>query len=339
MQLFAGIDGGGTTTRAVIADQEGKILGLGIAEPSSLGATSPSQRSKNIALAIQSALDPGGLEPSALTSLFLGVASVITEADCEAILEAVNELPSGRPKYVGVDHDIRIALEGGLAGREGIALISGTGSSCYGRRKDGRSWQSGGWEYLLDDAGSGYALAIQGLRAVVRAVDGRSAETRLTTVMLETLDIHHVPDLVRRLHFGGLSGHSEPMSKTEIASLAPLVLLAAEQGDEVAQQILRQAIGELATMVQTVSRKLEFSTGGPEIICAGSIANCEAIHQPLCEAICERLPSARFAKTSGPPVLGAVMLAMKQAGESIGGVLLKNLQKTTPQELSHDAPS
>jgi N-acetylglucosamine kinase-like BadF-type ATPase len=168
-QLFAGIDGGGTKTRAVIANRQGEILGLGVAGPSSLAAASHAMRCENIGSAIQSALAPKGLEADSLASLFLGVASVATKADCNTVREAVDELGWCWVEHVNVDHDIRIALEGGLAGREGIALIAGTGSSCYGRRHDGQAWQAGGWEHLLDDAGSGYDLAIQGLRAVVRA--------------------------------------------------------------------------------------------------------------------------------------------------------------------------
>ena len=67
-----------------------------------------------------------------------GMAGVVGETDLahgRSVLIAAGIDPTRIP--TGLDHDIRIALAGGLTGREGLALIVGTGASCYGRRNDG----------------------------------------------------------------------------------------------------------------------------------------------------------------------------------------------------------
>lgn len=50
-------------------------------------------------------------------------------------------------------HDTQLLLA--AAGRdEGVALISGTGSVAWGRRRDGVHARAGGWGYLHGDEGS-----------------------------------------------------------------------------------------------------------------------------------------------------------------------------------------
>jgi len=61
------------------------------------------------------------------------MAGVVSDDDRTTIRQIAEQLRLAPPERIGVDHDIRIALAGGLAGQPGIALIVGTGSSCYGR--------------------------------------------------------------------------------------------------------------------------------------------------------------------------------------------------------------
>ena len=112
---------------------------------------------------------------------------------------------------IGVDHDCRIALAGGLSGRVGIVQICGTGSSTFGINQAGEGWRTGGWGKTISDEGSGYWLGVQAMRSAVRTFDGRDPETVLLPRVLDYLQIDHVNDIYQPLYINGLT-------KTDIAT-------------------------------------------------------------------------------------------------------------------------
>ena len=88
-------------------------------------------------------------------------------------------------RSVRIVHDAVPILAAGSPEGWGVALISGTGSLAFGRDRQGRSCRAGGWGFLFGDEGSGYAIALAGLRAAAQAADGRAPATRLLEGFLE----------------------------------------------------------------------------------------------------------------------------------------------------------
>lgn len=310
MRVVAGVDGGGTRTRAALVDESGRVLGLGEAGPSNYGDVGLAGTQESIRLALSRAgCEPQpGRGPQPLAGAFLGLGNVVSPADRATIRHLVCELGLAPADHVLVDHDIRIALAGGLAGRPGIVLIVGTGSACYGRRADGRSWRAGGWSYLLDDAGSGYFLGLQAMIATVRAADGRGAPTLVADRVLQRLGLSEADEIMRRLYHDGLS-------RAEIAALAPLTIDAAEQRDAVAAEIIKRGADELSLMVATVARRLEFGLDPVMVTVTGGLATAGAAYvAPLQAAIRRRLPAVELVEPALPPVLGAALLALEDIG-------------------------
>ena len=123
----------------------------------------------------------GGLKPCEM--IVVGTAG----ASNPEIVENIRKAFSGNGyngKLVIVGDDIT-ALKGGLSGRAGAVLISGTGSICNGIDSKGHRLRSGGWGYLIDDAGSGYAIGRDILSQVVRENDGRGEKSVLTELVYE----------------------------------------------------------------------------------------------------------------------------------------------------------
>ena len=81
-----------------------------------------------------------------------------------------------------------------------LALICGTGSIVYGRTVTGELLRAGGWGYLFGDEGSGYAIGIAALRAVMRAYDGRGRETLLSELVLGRYGLHTPPELIQAIY-------------------------------------------------------------------------------------------------------------------------------------------
>src|SRR6185436_18935145 len=115
-----GIDGGGTKTRAVIAEAEGHVLGSGVGGPSNYDDVGMERAKAGIAEAVRMARQQSGLPEARLASVFLGMAGVVSEQDRSVIHAIARELNLADDQNVDVDHDCRIALAGGLSGRPGI---------------------------------------------------------------------------------------------------------------------------------------------------------------------------------------------------------------------------
>jgi N-acetylglucosamine kinase-like BadF-type ATPase len=317
--LFLGIDGGGTHTRVFITDSAGETAvwaGAGLSNPNH---ASPAELRANIQRPIAGAFAQLRASPTACRSAFLGMAGVTTAAGRASLQNTLAECGL-KHAALGVDHDIRIALAGGLALRPGIALIVGTGSSCYGRAADGRSWQSGGWEALISDEGSVCFVVREAIAAAARMADGRRRETPLRAAVFEWLGIREIVDILPRIHEQGLT-------RSEMAALAPRVVALAEARDAAALDILDQGAFLLAEMVAGNHRKLP--TGpGPDVVVTGGLGTAKSVYrEKIVAAVLEQLPAATIHQPILAPAIGAALLAMQQVGQPVTADLLKRMER------------
>jgi glucosamine kinase len=298
-QAVLGIDGGGTKTLATICDLHGSVLGSGQAGASNIDDVGLEIATQNITLAVSKARAEANFAPEPFAAAFLGLAGVVSHQDRQMVLGLARSLELA--PIIEVDHDCRIALAGGLTGREGIVLIVGTGSSCYGRNSIGQTWRAGGWGSLISDEGSGYDIGRQSLIAAVRGIDGRGAKTGLTDLMLRLLGITDPDQILHRLYVTGLS-------RAEISALAPPVLALAEQGDRIALEILQRGWHQLAECVLAVAKKLELEQS--EVVLVGGISSSWA-RTYIQTAILKSLANCKITQPEMSPVLGACLLARR----------------------------
>jgi len=309
-QTVIGIDGGGTRTRVVLANTQGVVLGVGEGGSGNYHDVGADQVCANVELALEQAWEAAGLCRTEADAAFFGLGSIAAAADREVIRKLARQIGIAPDQCVGVDHDLRIALAGGLVGQPGIVLIAGTGSSCYGRAEDGRTWRAGGWGPMLDDVGSGGWLGLQSMIAAVREADGRGDPTVLTARVLDALQINEVDEILKRVDAQGLA-------RREKAALGRLVTQAASEGDVVAQQIIARGAAELAELIATVAQQLDLieSLGTVPVAVTGGLTSAgDVFMDPLREAVQRRAPQCEVIEPSLPPVLGAVLLAIELLG-------------------------
>lgn len=304
-KLVLGIDGGGTKTLAAICDSSGQVLGVGRGGASNIDDVGLEQASQNIQQAVAAARENAHLEPRPFDTAFLGLAGIVSARDRALVHGLGAKLELAAPERLGVDHDCKIALAGGLSGRAGIVLIAGTGSSCYGVNAAGDSWRAGGWGSLISDEGSAYFLGRESLIASVRALDGRGPNTELAAIMLEHLGVQQADDLLHRIYVSGLS-------RSDIAALAPVVLEVATGGDAVALEILERGCALLAECVKAVAKRLQLEHDAFEVVAVGGLYTAsELLRQKLRQQILEFLPGAHITQPELSPVLGACLLALE----------------------------
>ncbi|WP_336630445.1 MULTISPECIES: N-acetylglucosamine kinase [unclassified Microbacterium] len=144
---------------------------------------------------------------------------------------------------VAITSDMVTAHAGALGGQAGTLLIAGTGAVALRIDVDGSAARSDGWGPVLGDEGSGRWLGEAGLRAALRASDGRGPRTALTDDALLLCDGHlsSLPGMVSGID-----------SAARMAAFAPRVLDRARDGDPIAHEIVREAVARLATAAASV---------------------------------------------------------------------------------------
>lgn len=307
MRYVLGIDGGGTKTQAVIAGDDGRVRGTGLGGPSNYDDIGVERSRANIGRAVAAARAEAGLGETPFDAAFLGLAGIVAAQDHDVVRAIAGDLRLAPAERLGVHHDCRIALAGGLSGRPGIVLIAGTGSSCYGLNAAGADWRAGGWGNLIGDEGSGYWLGVQALRCAVRAYDGRGAATPLQAEVRRALGLADMNEIMHRVYATG-------MSRAEIAALAPLVFAAAEAGDDVALGLLRRAADDLAECVAAVAGRLGFSGDCEIALVGGLLQRGDLLARALDATLRARMPQSRCTLPELPPVLGAALLALQLLG-------------------------
>src|ERR1700676_591035 len=241
-RYFLGIDGGQSSTTALIGDEFGRVLGMGRAGPCNHVATGEG-RAKFVD-AIQGCLSAASAQAGLYSSSVRFASACLGfsggPADKESILRE-----SIATEKMSVTHDALIALSGATAGHPGLIAIAGTGSIAFGRNASGKTARAAGWGYMFGDEGSGFYITRQALRAALRSEEGWGPATSLRSILLQATGTVDVKDLLHRLY-------TPEFPRSRIASLAKLVDEAAENGDATAQNILNEAAQQLAILVAAV---------------------------------------------------------------------------------------
>lgn len=316
-----GIDGGGTRTRAAIFGMDGEFLGLGYGGPSNYDDVGAAAAQRHLDDAVRAASHMAGVDRSTCAAAFLGMAGVVSALDRQHIRTIATNLRLAPDDNIGIHHDCRIALAGGLRGRPGLVVIAGTGSSVYGVNSRGEDWMAGGRGWLMTNEGSSYWLGAQALRTAVMAYDGRLARMALMDRVLAQLGIAHMDDILHRVYVTGLS-------TSEVAAFAPLLINEALDGCEVCRSLIVRGAGELADCVLAAARKLRMNTEPVEICLVGGVFQAgPLVVDAYRQAILERLPLAELRWPELPPVLGAAILALQLGGIEVDREILSRLDK------------
>ncbi len=310
--LYLGIDGGGSHTVALLGTgaggplstncPKGTILGRGTSGPSNLQAVGPAKALAALDEAIAKAFVAAKLNRAPVAVACLGLAGAGRAQDRQMLVDWSGLV--GLAKKVEIATDAELLLAAGTPYGWGLAVVAGTGSIAFGRTADGRSARSGGWGYLLGDEGSGYALVMAGLQAMVRAADERGAPTALTKRFLASLGLSQPQELIPKIYGGA-------WERAELAGLAPLVLEWAQAGDSVAKTIVKEAAEALALTAASVAKKLALDRSPLDLALAGGLlVQSEPYRIQFLEALsAEGVRSERISLVTEPAV-GAVHLAL-----------------------------
>lgn len=305
--FYLGVEGGGTKSAAILADENLKIAGERDGKAINYEAWPERIVRANLTYLLAPFLRK--TKDAELYGVF-GLAGVETPKDILFYKKLIHSL---LPRGVRFDvvNDAKIALEAHCKDSENrVLVISGTGSNVYGENgKD--TARTIGWGFLLGDEGSAHDIGLRGLKSAMRSWDGRGRKTILESLVLQKAKTKTMDDFIPKIYYD-LVERNQNM-KSYVASFAPLVDEACEQNDEVALSIREVAAEELAHGVAVVAEKLNFKEKSFCLGMVGSVWNMRGLKGIFQQKVKDRCPNVHFSRSEVAPAWGGVLLAKELA--------------------------
>lgn len=254
MNRVLGVDGGSTKTEwTYFAEREGglEVLSAGVF---------PAANYKNIPR--ESLREMLAAMPSEATHVGIYLAGCATEEEHRELRDLAAGIWTSAKISTGSDRSSALATA--FRGQNGIAVISGTGSGVHGC-VDGRVEKAGGWGQLLGDRGSGYDIAMQGLRFCLRTFDLERRIVPLAHSVLAELSLNRFEDLV---------DWCSNATKTAVAKLTPVIF--SHSNDSEITAIIDLAAQRLAEYTMAVARRLELPH--PQVRLLGGVFNYHPLY-------------------------------------------------------------
>lgn len=298
MAFIVGMDGGGTKTAVIVTpeDQEEPVLSF---------TAGPINYNGGDAGAIAAAFgEIFNQIKSCCTSLAevvhvcIGAAGVSNPAVARFVEQQVRD--NGYSGPLTITGDQETALYGAQNAMQGIILIAGTGSICFGVNEKGERHRTGGFGHLIDDEGSGYSIGRELLSVLVQAEDGRIADTMIPALVYKQLGLGTVQEVIGFVY-------DKNTTKKDIAALAPVMTAACGLGDARALQLAEQCADRLFELVVPVIERLELYES--KIAIAGSVLQkSRFVREALERKLARSYPQTQLIMPVHNAAYGAVLL-------------------------------
>lgn len=306
-QYVIGVDGGGSKTVAALADLDGKVLKMAKTGSASARNVGLKKAISNVALAIKKILK----KENKIASTFLGLPCLEEEFKFkkEKIKKELLKHKEISPIFKGkiiIDSDQLSGFRSGTDKKSGICLIAGSGQVVHGWFNK-KEMKVSGWGYLTEK-GCALWVGIKALEAIFQELDGSGSKTLITKLVFEKLKIRDIEGLINKVY-----------SKNQLEILRYFSILvdqAAEKKDKVAQNILKEASGELIKTVKPIIEKLFYKSLKKEkikvpLVLIGSMFKSRIILKETKKGIKKLTPKIEIIQPKVEPVVGAVKLAIE----------------------------
>lgn len=306
MTTVLAVDGGNSKTDLAIIDLDGTVLaavrGPG-SSPHHVGVAGSVER---IGALYAQARTSAGRSERCTVGVFM-LAGVDLNGEEEALHAALSEQPLVDRALVR--NDTFAVLRSGTDAAAGVAVVCGAGINCVGVARDGRIARFPALGAITGDWGGGYDVGLGALGAAVRADDTRDAPTVLSHLVPEHFGLSTAEEVAIALHSRQLSGW-------RLTELTPLVFAAADAGDPAAGALIDRLADEIAGFALAALTRLDMLGDDVDVVLGGGLlrAGSPQLHARIAVTICAAAPRARIIRTTQPPVLGAAVLALDEAG-------------------------
>lgn len=298
MYYFVGIDGGGTKTRSILSDENLKIIKVAEAGPTNPHIVGFKKSAETIAELILKLC-----RKHKEVYIVAGISGAGRNFEAEKLKKKIkSNLNSSNinVRDLRIVSDAQIALEGAIPNKPGMLLIAGTGSILIYKDIKGNINRIGGYGRLIGDEGSGYSIGRKGLAIAAKSFDKRMTKNMLPDIIKKELNVSGKDQFILKVYSAGF----------DIASIAPIVIRAAQKGDHVSRKILDEEAGELADHIRTAAEN--FNPAKINLCFYGGLISERNYYSDLLrKKIKSRFKNILIRKAEYPPEVGAILSAKK----------------------------
>jgi glucosamine kinase len=300
MAYYLGIDGGGTKTRCVLAD-ETTVLAKAMTGGCSVIRHGEQQAREALHTAIRQVCAAAKISPDRVSAICIGATGAARPEIAAKIRSILAELAPEAFTRIEVVGDTVIALEAAFGAGPGVIAIAGTGSIVYGRNAAGQTARAGGWGFAVSDEGSGHWIGRRAVSAILNSRD-QGLETVLTAMILQAWKLNTIDELVQQ-------ANSTP--PPDFPRLFPVVLRAADDAAAIARELLADAGVKLAELVAIVVHRLApHGDASLPVATTGSVfRQSPDVRQVFYNSLQQRIPGIAVQHDLAEPVEGALARA------------------------------
>lgn len=322
--MLIALDAGGTSTRCAIVSPSGRVVGYGRAGSGNAVSVGADAAFAAHAAAIASALSSAGLAGRTVTRVVAAMAGFSMHGEnAEKYKSALAGIGVSAP--VHFESDALAGYCSGSADPDGYVLISGTGAAAIRVAELEQVQTSDGLGWLVGDAGSGFWIGREVVRAVLEDLDGRGPRTAMTPLLLADLAVD-AEALVAVPPFGRVRAIDTIMytaHETAPVGLARFAGLAFEAlPDPVAERVVNAAADALAA---TVAALVPAGASTPVVACGGVLVGQPELQRRIVEALADRAREVTFIPVSDG-LAGAVTMALRADGTGVDEALLESIR-------------
>lgn len=303
MNYYIGIDGGGTKTEYLMTDETGQIAAHILTDGSSYKDIGVDNVISKIMHNIDRLLEADSrLSMDKIRGIVMGLpCHGESRKDDALLLEGLRAKLINIPFYL--TNDVEVGWAGSLALQPGINIVAGTGSIAFGRNDKNESARSGGWSTFFGDEGSCYWLGRRTMELFAKQEDGRVKKGELYHILKNELSIHDFLDFIDKMET------EYAPSRSRVASLQKILLMAAKAGDTSAINLYKETADELFMMIYSLAYRLGLIGSGFPVSYSGGLFHASEFVIPHLKDKVDSI-GGRLVKPRYTPVQGAVLLAV-----------------------------
>ncbi|NMO97938.1 BadF/BadG/BcrA/BcrD ATPase family protein [Paenibacillus lemnae] len=308
MNIYIGMDGGGTKTEMVAVDEHGEVVSRYAGKSTNPYVVTFQGAMEELARVLDELLPPLQVTDLLCKGACFGMSGISSEAEQQQVQDFMREYQQQRNLSfpLTLTTEAEISLMAALEQDYGVLVISGTGSNTYGITNSGQRFRAGGWGHILGDEGSGYQIGLLTLKSIIKSHEGILPPTIMTERIKEHYHFQSMLDLKAYIY-------QPSIQKSDVASFARFCIEAARDGDETAIAIIMQQAAEIAdTAAALITRHPELSQ--TDVVCTGSVFKySELFNETFKHLLLERYPQITFPKALNDYTAGhgAALLARK----------------------------
>ena len=304
MKYFLGVDGGGSKTTAVVSDENGNIVGSAVGKTINYYSNPYETTRQNF----KEMIDEIGIHDYA--SVCIGMSALSERADEQTALKFTDGILSA--EKVLMTSDIEIALDAVECDTARAVLICGTGSMAAAVDENGNQIHSGGWGYLLGDEGSGYCVALNAVKKILRYIDDKKDDI-LIDEFRKFFNAYTDEEILERFY-------NPPIQRDKLAAFCKTVFEAYRNGSAIAASVIEHEADEAAALAESITAKLPENS--PLYLYGGLFEKC-----PEYVGLLNSRISRRASLLTYPPVVGALLDAARNGGIVPDEKFYENIKK------------